>query len=71
MNSATCKVIEAVFYGWNSKKYIAAAFCDLTKAFDFVNHKLLKQELELCSVKGVFLNFFFVHTLMTGNKEST
>ena len=31
MENATYQLIETVSYAWNSKKCIAAIFCDLTK----------------------------------------
>ena len=44
-------------YVWNSKKCVLGVSCYLTKAFDCVNHKLLKKT-EFYGVKGLLLHWF-------------
>lgn len=55
--NATYKFIETASYVWNSKKCVLGVFCYLAKAFDCVNHKLLKKT-EFCGVKGLLSNWF-------------
>jgi hypothetical protein len=56
--NATHKLTEVILNAWNNNIYVAGAFCDLTKAFDCVNHKLLIKKLQFYGVKGIFLDWF-------------
>ena len=48
----TSDIFEAI----NDRKYTVAAFIDLKKAFDTVNHKILLEKMYLAGIKGNVLN---------------
>jgi hypothetical protein len=52
------KLTEIILNAWNNNRYIAGVFCDLTKAFDCVNHKLLLKKMQFYGVKGLLLEWF-------------
>jgi hypothetical protein len=58
-----------IFKAWNNKELITGLFCDLTKAFDCVNHELLIQKLEYYGVKGSILNW--LESYMYTGKQRT
>ena len=43
---------------FNEKKHVLAIFCDLRKAFDTVNHKILIKKLFNCGIRGLELDWF-------------
>jgi hypothetical protein len=55
METATFNLINNILHAWNSKKLVGGIFCDLTKAFDSVDHKLLLSKLKFYGIQGDFL----------------
>jgi len=53
---------------WNKKINIGGIFCDLTKAFDGVNHDVLIAKLKYCGIQESTLNWFKSY-LSKGDKE--
>ena len=63
------------FEAINKRKHTVAAFIDLNKAFDRVNHNILREKLFLASIKGNtlkllsdYLNNRFQNTLSNVRK---
>lgn len=50
----TDKILEAI----NKKLQVGGIFCDLSKAFDCINHKILLQKLEYYGIKGIAYQWF-------------
>ena len=51
-DKAIYKLTNEILKALNSKCLIGGIFCDLEKAFDCVNHKILLLKLEFYGVKG-------------------
>ena len=55
--TALIDYIDSIHSGLNKKHYIISVLMDLSKAFDLMNHNILKTKLEHYGFRGVFLNF--------------
>jgi len=66
MDSVTYKVRGTIFDAQNNGKCIAGVFCDLTKAFNCVNHELSVKKLEFFGVRCVLLLVYIVSRWQEG-----
>ena len=55
--TALMKFMDYVHSGLSCKQYVGTVFMDLSKAFDVMNHNILKQKLEHYGFRGMFLDF--------------
>jgi hypothetical protein len=53
--TASFHLLKEIINALNNKNIIGGIFCDLHKAFDYINHKLLLDKLEFHGIKGNFL----------------
>ena len=63
------KFTNDIFNGMNKRNITLAAFIDLAKAFDTVNHKILIQKLETLGITGNLLKLFINY--LTNRKQIT
>jgi hypothetical protein len=55
METATFNLVNNILQAPNSKKLVGGIFCDLTKAFDSVDHKMLLTKLKFYGIQENFL----------------
>jgi len=55
---ATFSLTDNILMAWNKKIHIGGIFCDLTNAFDCVNHDVLTAKLEHYGIQESTLNWF-------------
>lgn len=56
-NDAMFSLLRDLYVGLNDGDVAAAVFCDLTKAFDCVNHRVLLRKLEMYGFRGTSLDW--------------
>jgi len=64
---AAFTLINSILTAMNSNQMVGGIFCELQKAFDCVNHKILLEKLELCGVEGKFNTF--TESYLTGRYQ--
>ena len=57
-SDAMLRFTNEVVNALNDKKYLAAVYLDLSKAFDTVNHKILLQKMEHLGIRGLALDWY-------------
>ena len=63
---ATYSLTNNIHMAWNKKIHIGRIFCDLTKAFNCVNHDLLMAKLEHY---GIQLEYNWLKSYLIGRKQ--
>jgi len=58
--NAAYKLINEVLSALNNKQIVGGVFCDLTKAFAFVNHYILISKIENYGIIGKGKKFFSI-----------
>jgi len=56
MEDVSYNLINNILDALNNKLTVGGIFCDLTKAFDYVNHSILLSKLEYYGISGRALN---------------
>ena len=55
---AVFMLTDSVFKSLNQKLYVGGIFCNLSKAFDCVNHEILLTKLHFYSIQGITIDWF-------------
>ena len=52
------RLTDSVLKSLNQKLHVGEIFCNLSKAFDCVNHKILLTKLHFYGIQGITINWF-------------
>lgn len=56
--TALTAIMDGILFSLNSQKYVACILCDLSKAFDLIDHKILLRKMFQCGIRGRALDMF-------------
>jgi hypothetical protein len=65
--NAAFKLTNIVLKAINQKMHVGVIFCDLSKAFDYINHKILLAKLHCYGIQGTGENWF--RSCLTNRKQ--
>jgi hypothetical protein len=58
IQQAIFTLTDSIHNALNQWQQVGGIFCDLSKAFDCINHKILIDKLHHCGVRGVNIKWF-------------
>jgi hypothetical protein len=64
---AAFKLMDSVLKYIDQKKHVGGMFCDLAKAFECVNHKILLSKLQFYGIRGTILKW--LRSCLTDRKQ--
>ena len=64
---AAFRLTDGVLKSLNQKLHVGGIFCDLSKAFDCVNHEILLSKLHFYGIQGLTMDLF--KSYLTNRKQ--
>lgn len=69
INMAIYNFLHSVMINMDKRTPVCSIFCDMTQAFDYVNHKILLQKLDAYGIRGNILDL--VQSYLSNRKQCT